>query len=259
MCYKHALNGEKVKVSVIICTLDKKQILPETIPSIKRSPLVDELIIVEGLKPIGYSRDVAWRKAKNQLIYFVDDDEVVPDGWIERLAKEFNDPQTGAVWSTLKPLDKNKINALECILQNHTLKKFRLQARFVRKKALEDIGGYEHTIGGETVYAAQKMIQHGWKIKIVDYPFLHKMHDSGYAWILNIYGTGKIRAHELREHKELLSYFKKALGSFPRGFQLSILYKEPLLSVFYPLRCWLYLIGAIRGNFKARKTKSCES
>jgi hypothetical protein len=188
------LNGERVEISVIICTLDKKQILPETIPSIKRSSLVSELII----------------------------------------------------------------NELECILQNHTLKKFAANARFVRKKALEDVGGYEHTIGGETVYAARKILQHGWKIKIVDYPLLHKMHENGYAWILNIYGTGKIRAHELREHRELLSYFKKALGSVIRGFQLSILYKEPLLSLFYPLRCWLYLAGAIHGNLKMGKTKSCE-
>lgn len=250
----------KVKVSVIICALNKKEILPETIPSIKRSSLVDELIIVGGkFKPIGYARDVGWRKAKNPLICFIDDDEIVPEGWIEWLAKEFKDPKIGAVWSTLKPLNKNKINNLECILQNHTLKRFSLNARFVRKKALEDIGGYEHTIGGETVYAARKMIQHGWKIKIVDYPFLHKLHDNGYAWILNIYGTGKIRAHEIREHRELLSYFKKALGSFLRGFQLSILYKEPLLFAFYPLRCWLYLIGTIRGNIKTRKTKTCES
>jgi glycosyltransferase involved in cell wall biosynthesis len=128
-----ALNDEKVKVSVIICALDKKEILPETISSIERSLLVDELIIVEGLKPVGYSRDVGWRKAQNPIICFIDDDEVVPEGWIERLTKEFNDPKTGAVWSTLKPLNKNKINTLECILQNHTLKKLFLQARFERK------------------------------------------------------------------------------------------------------------------------------
>jgi glycosyltransferase involved in cell wall biosynthesis len=74
-------NGEKLKVSVIICTLDKNRILPGTIPSIKRSPLVDELIIVEGeFKPIGYARNVGWKKAKNPLICFIDDDEVVPDG-----------------------------------------------------------------------------------------------------------------------------------------------------------------------------------
>lgn len=248
------IKGLKVKVSVIICTLDKKQILPETIPSIKGSSFANELIIVEGLKPIGYSRDVGWRKTQNEIICFIDDDEIVPEGWIERLAKEFYNPKIGAVWSTLKPLNNNRVNEIECILQNHTLKKFRLQARFVRKKALEDIGGYEHTIGGETVYAARKMIQRGWRIKIVDYPFLHKMHDNMYAWILNIYGTGKIRAHELREHRELLSYFKKAVGSFLRGFQLSILYKEPLVFAFYPLRCWLYLMGAIYGNIKTRKT-----
>jgi len=245
---------KKVKVSIIICALDKKKILPETIPSIKRSTLVDELIIVEGLRPVGYSRDVGWRKAQNQIICFIDDDEVVPEGWIERLAKEFNDSKIGAVSSTLKPLNKNKINELECILQNHTLRRLTLGARFARKKALEDIGGYEHTIGAEAFYAARKMIQHGWKTKIVDYSLLHKMHENGYAWILNIYGTGKIRAHELREHRELLSYFKKALGSFPRGFQLSILYKEPLIFAFYPLRCWLYLMGAIYGNIKTGKT-----
>ena len=249
-----------MKVTAIICTSDEKKILPETIPSIKRSPLVNELIIVGGeFKPIGYARDVGWRKAQNPILCFIDDDEVVQEGWIERLAEVFKDPKIGAVWSTIKPLNENKINKLECILQNHTLRKFAANARFVRKKALEEIGGYEHTIGGETVYAAHKLIQHGWRIKIVDYPLLHKMHENGYAWIINIYGTGKIRAHEMRERKELLSHFKKALSSFLRGFQLSILYKESLLFVFYPLRCWLYITGAIRGNLKTRKTQPCES
>jgi len=248
------INGGKVKVSVIICALDKKKILSDTIPSVKRSPFVDELIIVEGLKPIGYSRDVGWRKARNELICFIDDDEVVPEGWIERLAEEFNQPEIGAVSSTLKPLNPNKINELECTLQNRTLKGSTLHARFVRKRALEDIGGYEHTIGGETVYAALKLIQRGWKIKIVDYPLLHKMHENGHAWILNIYGTGRIRADELREHKELLTHYKKALGSPIRGLELSILYKEPLFFMFYPLRCWLYLLGAIRGTYTSGKT-----
>ena len=247
------MKGETRKVSVIICALDKKNIHTETIPRIKRSSLVDELIIVEGLKPVGYSRDVGWRKARNELICFIDDDEVVLDGWIERLTKEFNAPKIGAVWSTLKPLNPNKINKLECILQNHTLKSSSLQARFVRKKALEEIGGYEHTIGGETVSAAIKMIQHGWKIRIVDYPLLHKMHENGYGWILNIYGTGKIRAREIREHRELPAHYRKALGSFLRGFELSILYKEPLLFIFYPLRCWLYLAGIILGSLRSRK------
>ncbi len=244
-----------MKVSVIICTLDKKQILRETIPSIKRSSVVDELIIVEGVRPIGYSRDMGWRKARNELICFVDDDEVIPQDWIKELAQEFSDTKIGAVWSTLAPLNPSKINELECILQNRTLKRSTLQARFVRKKAIEEIGGYEHTIGGETIYAAVKMYQYGWRIKIVDYPFFHKMHENGYAWILNIYGTGKIRERELRERRELLTHFKKALASSLRGFELSILYKEPLFLVFYPLRCWLYLSGAIYGNLTSRRTK----
>jgi glycosyltransferase involved in cell wall biosynthesis len=234
-----------VKVSVIICALDKKKILPETIPSIKRSPLVDELIIVEGLRPIGYSRDVGWRRARNEFIYFIDDDEAVPDGWIERLAKEFEDEKVGAVWSTLKPLNPNKINELESTLQNHVLKKFGRNARFVRKKALEDIGGYEHTIGGETVNAAIKMIKCGWKTKIVDYPFFHMMAKNNDAWIMQIYQSTKICAFEILEHKELLSYSKRAVGGVLRGMHLSALYKEPLFLVFYPLRCWLLFFGLI--------------
>lgn len=241
----------KMKISVIICALDKKKILLGVIPSIRSSPIVDELIIVEGLSPVGYARDVGWRKAKSPLICFIDDDEIVPEGWFEKLAKEFDDPKVGAVWGTIKPLNRNKINTLDCILQNRTLKKFRLNARFVRKKALEEIGGYEHTIGGETVYAALKMVKQGWQIKIVDYPLLHKLHENNYEWIMNIYGTGKIRAHELRERRELLSYFKKALGSFSRGFQLGIIYKEPLFLFFYPLRCWLFLTGTILGDIIA--------
>jgi glycosyltransferase involved in cell wall biosynthesis len=236
--------------------LDRRKILPGVIPSIKSSPIVDELIIVDGdVSPIGYARDVGWRKAKNPLICFIDDDEIVPEGWFERLAKEFDNPKVGAVWGTVKPLNRNRINTLDCILQNHTLKKFGLNARFVRKKALEEIGGYEHTIGGETVYAALEMVKRGWRIKIVDCPLLHKLHENSYEWIMNIYGAGKARAQELKERGELLQYFKKALGSFPRSFQLSIIYKEPLFLAFYPLRCWLYLIGVILECPETRKNK----
>jgi len=246
------MNGDQVKVSVILCTLDKKRILPEVIPSIKRSPLVDELIVIEGLKPVGYARDIGWRKAKNQFICFIDDDEIVPQGWIESLSKEFADLKVGAVSSTVEPLNKNKISLLECIIENHSLKRFNFHARFVRRKALEEIGGYEHTIGGETVYAAWKMVQYGWKARIIDYPLLHKMFDSGYSWILSVHGSGRVRARELLEHNELLPLYRKALGSFLRGFQLSILNREPLLFFFYPLRCWLYFLGAVRGSLKAQ-------
>jgi len=246
------MDGDKMKVSVILCTLDKKRILPEVIPSIKRSPLVDELIVIEGLKPIGYARDVGWRKARNQLICFIDDDEIVPRGWIERLAKEFADLKVGAVSSTVEPLNKSRINFLECMIENHSLKRFSFHARFVRRQALEQIGGYEHTIGGETVYAAWKMVRYGWKARIIDYPLLHEMFDTGYSWMLSVYGSGRVRARELIERNELLLWYRKALGSFLRGFQLSIQNKEPLLFFFYPLRCWLFFLGAIRGSLKAQ-------
>jgi len=240
-------NGEEVKVSVIICTLNKKHILPEVVPCIKRSPLVDDVIIIEGLKPIGYARDIGWRKARNPFICFVDDDEIIPPGWIERLAREFNDSRVGAVSSIFEPLNKNLINMLECIVQNHSLKRYGLHARFVRKRALEEIGGFEHTIGGETVYAAVKMAQHGWKTKIIDYPYYHKMFDNCYSWILNLYRTGKARAPEILARGDLLQSYKTASGSFVRGFQLSLLYRQPMLLLFYPMRSWLHFLGIMGG------------
>lgn len=241
-----------MKVSVVVCTLDKKQILPEVIPNIKRSSIVDELIIVEGLRPVGYARDSGWRKARNPLICFIDDDEVVPERWIERLAMEFNDPKVGAVSSTLKPLNPSRINRLDSIVQNHALKRFSFHARFVRKKAMEDIGGFEHTIGGETVYAAWRMKQMGWKIKIVDYPLLHRMSENAYSSVSTLYRTGRARAPELLEHGEFLTSYRKALGSPVRGLQLSIMYKEPTLLLYYPMRSWLYFLGAIRGSLKTK-------
>lgn len=106
------------------------------------------------------------------------------------------------------------------------------------------------------MYAARKMKQHGWKIKIIDYPLLHKMRGIGYLWILTLYRTGKDCAPELLKHKELLPFFKRALGSPLRGFQLSLLYKEPLLFLFYPLRSWLHFLGAILGNFRGKQKQS---
>lgn len=246
-----AVNGKREKISVIVCTLNKKQILPGVIVSIEKSPFVDELIIIEGLKPIGYARDVGWRKAKSPFICFIDDDEIVPQGWIERLAEEFNDPEVGAVSSTVEPLNRNRINTLECIVENHSLKRFGFHARFVRRKALEEIGGYEHTIGGETVYAAQRMMQLGWKVRIIDYPLQHKIDESISSIILSLFRTGKVRSLEMLERKELPSIYRMALGSFLRGFQLSLLYKEPLLFFFYPLRCWAFLLGAVWGRLTA--------
>ena len=67
-----------MKVTAIVCTLDERKVLPETISSIKRSPLVNELIIVGGeFKPIGYARDVGWRKAQNPIICFINDEVVL--------------------------------------------------------------------------------------------------------------------------------------------------------------------------------------
>ena len=236
-----------MKVSVVICTLDKKQILPDVIPNLRRSAIVDELIVIEGFRPVGYARDSGWKKARNPLICFIDDDEVVPEGWIERLAREFNDPKVGAVSSTLKPLNPSRINRLDSIVQNHALKRFSFHARFVRKKAMEDIGGFEHTIGGETVYAARRMKQMGWKVKIVDYPLLHRMSENAYSSVLSLYRTGRARGPELLKHGEILPSYRKALGSLLRGLHLTIMYKEPTLLLYYPLRSWLYFLGVLSG------------
>ena len=94
------------------------------------------------------------------------------------------------------------------------------------------------------------MAQYGWKTKIVDYPLLHKMSDNWYVWVLGLHKTGKSRALEIVSHNELHKWFKKVLGSTLRGLQLSLLYKEPLLFLLYPLREWLYFLGVIRGCLK---------
>ena len=235
-----------MKVSVVIVTLNRNRILPATIPSILDSKLVDELLIIEGFKPSALGREIGWRQTRNPYVCFIDDDEIMPQGWMENLAEAFNDPLVGAVSSTLKPLRNNFLSTLECLIQNHSLLRNHVHARFVRRVALESIGGYDSRVQGMvTVYAAKRMVEKGWKTVVVDYPLWHnvKYCRNLRHWIYSLTVTAQESFHDKVRYGELLGYFKKAVFSPLRGFQLAVQYRKPFLWLLYPLRCWLYMLG----------------
>lgn len=240
------LLNENGRVSVIICTRNRANILPQTIPSIKKSSLVQELIIVEGIAPVGLARDMGWRQAESPLICYIDDDEVIPDRWIEAMLQAFEE-KVGGVTSTFGSLTRNLIGELESTLINHSLVRQNNNVRLVRKKLLRDVRGVRHVYGAETVLLAEDIKKIGWEVKVVDYPIQHLFRQTWGSWIESQYYSGAFCAKEITKSKKL-RLIRKTIFSILRGLQLALLYKKPILLVYYPLRNWLYLIGFIFGE-----------
>lgn len=122
--------AQKIKVSVLISTLDRPQKLLSCLKSIFKNLRNDyEVIVVDqskiSIKPLTDSRlcyyhlpgrgksralNFALKKAKGQIIAFTDDDCIVSGDWLEKIAKSFkkNEDIVGAFGNVYPYLPRQK-------------------------------------------------------------------------------------------------------------------------------------------------------
>ncbi len=82
---------EKIKISIIICSLNRPESLSRCLKSIEKQDYKDyEIILCEEEGNLVALKDKGWRKAKGEIILWIDDDvEAVNDDWLNTIVTIF--------------------------------------------------------------------------------------------------------------------------------------------------------------------------
>ena len=97
---------ENPKVSIILCSLNRKESLKKCLDSIKEQTFKDyEIILCEEEGRLVELKDKGWRKAKGEIIAFCDDDIVADRFWLENITRIFDTREdvVGVTGSTFVP------------------------------------------------------------------------------------------------------------------------------------------------------------
>ncbi|MBU1322972.1 glycosyltransferase [Patescibacteria group bacterium] len=87
-----------MKLSVIICTSGRPESLKKVLQSLKQQSFKDMEILIMRETPLVKARDLGWRKAKGEIIAWIDDDVIVDKNWAKNLVEIFEEnPDVGGV------------------------------------------------------------------------------------------------------------------------------------------------------------------
>ncbi|MDZ7587055.1 MAG: glycosyltransferase [Patescibacteria group bacterium] len=102
-----------MKLSVIICTKGRPKSFKQTVKSLKAQSFKDWEMIVIKESPLSKARDLGWRKAKGEIVSWIDDDVILDKNWAKNLVEIFekNKDVGGVSGPTLVPekLFKNRL------------------------------------------------------------------------------------------------------------------------------------------------------
>ena len=102
-----------MKLSVIICTSGRPKSLKKALQSLSNQSFKDLEILVIKESPLVKARDLGWRKAKGEIVAWIDDDVIVDKNWAKNLVKIFeeNTDIGGVSGPTIVPEDllKNRL------------------------------------------------------------------------------------------------------------------------------------------------------
>ena len=80
-----------VKLSVIICTKGRDEDLRETVKSLEWQSFKNWELVVVRETPLSYARDLGWRRAKGEIVSWIDDDVILGKDWAKSLIKIFDE------------------------------------------------------------------------------------------------------------------------------------------------------------------------
>lgn len=78
-----------MKLSVIICTSSRPKDLAKCLMSLKQQSFKNFETIIARESPLVKARDLGWRRAKGEIVSWIDDDVIVNKNWAENLVKIF--------------------------------------------------------------------------------------------------------------------------------------------------------------------------
>jgi len=86
------------KLSVIICSGGRPESLEKTLKSLKSQSFKDWELVLVGDRPLVKARDLGWRRAKGELVAWIDDDVVLSKDWAKNLVTIMDEnPDVGGV------------------------------------------------------------------------------------------------------------------------------------------------------------------
>ena len=87
-----------MKLSVIICTSGRPESLKKALQSLKQQSFEDFETLIMRESPLVKARDLGWRKAKGEIVAWIDDDVILDKDWAKNLTAIFQDhPEAGGV------------------------------------------------------------------------------------------------------------------------------------------------------------------
>ena len=101
-------NKENFKASIIICSLNRPESLNRCLKSIEAQDYKDyEIILCQEEGRLVELKDKGWRKAKGEIVVFVDDDIEAQDNWLTNIVTIFDTREDimGVTGSTYVPTD----------------------------------------------------------------------------------------------------------------------------------------------------------
>ncbi|MEA3355343.1 MAG: glycosyltransferase family A protein [Patescibacteria group bacterium] len=79
------------KLSVIICSGGRPKSLKKTLASLENQSFKDWEMVVVKERPLVRARDLGWRRAKGEIVSWIDDDVVLTKNWAKNLVKIFDE------------------------------------------------------------------------------------------------------------------------------------------------------------------------
>lgn len=87
-----------MKLSVVICTSGRPESLKKALQSLDKQVFKDFEILIMRESPLVKARDLGWRKAKGEIVSWIDDDVILDKDWARNLVKIFEEnPGVGGV------------------------------------------------------------------------------------------------------------------------------------------------------------------
>ena len=143
-------------------------------------PGVEVLVVGDEQPNAAKGRNLGWRRARGELVQFVDGDAVLTPDWEDRGAAAMRDPQVGAVygWYVEEHPERSLFNRfadLDWPRQDGEVETFG-GIVMVRRRCLEETGGFpEAALSGEEPVLALAMRRRGYRF--LQLPVLMAHHD----------------------------------------------------------------------------------
>ena len=187
-----------MKFSLISTVYNEEKSIGELIKSLLKQTIVpDEIIIVDSLSKdntvkviksfknkrikviekkadIGTGRNIAIKKAKNEIIMTIDGGCVAEKNWCEEMLRPFKEKNADVVGGVFKPLAKNFFEECEGVIVCKPIKdidesKFLPSSRCLafKKKAWKSVGEYpKHDMGGEDTLFVLNLKKKGYQVMV---------------------------------------------------------------------------------------------